>query len=79
MPGQLMYLCEAPSASEVRMFDGEPDVLSVSQVASLLGVVPATVRREIARGSLESIHVGACVRVTKAALLRYVGEADGDD
>lgn len=74
MAGQIVYLSDVPSASETRLFDGVPDVMDVGQVAELPGVVPMTVRREIARGCLESIHVGTCVRVTKTALLRYVGE-----
>lgn len=52
----------------------QPDVMNVPKVAELLGVAPATVRREIARGSLECVHVGASVRVTKTQLLKYVGE-----
>lgn len=74
MGGRVVYLTDVPSAGDVKLFDGEPDVMKVTKVAELLGVVPATVRREIARGRLESIHVGTSVRVTKTALLKYVGE-----
>ena len=76
MTGKIVYLSDVPSASETRLFDGVPDVMDVGQVAELLGVVPMTVRREIARGCLESIRVGTRVRVTKTALLRYVGEGE---
>ena len=72
--GQVVYLSEVPSAENVTLFDGEPDVMNVPQVARLLGVNPQTVRREIARGRLECVHVGKAVRVTKKQLLEYVGE-----
>ena len=72
--GRVVFLTEVPQANEVHLFEDQPDVLDVPQVASLLGVVPATVRREIARGALACIHVGTRVKVTKTALLRYVGE-----
>lgn len=74
MDGRIVYLSDVPKAQDVRLFDGQPDVMDVRQVAELLGVVPATVRREIARGALECIHVGTRVKVTKTQLLRYVGE-----
>lgn len=77
MEGRIVYLSEVPSAGEVRMFADEPDVMSVAKVAELLDVAPATIRREISRGNLECVHVGTCVRVTKAALLRYLGEQAG--
>lgn len=73
MGGRVVYLTEVPQEG-VHLFDGQPDILDVKQVASLLGVVPATVRNEIAKGALECIHVGTRVRITKTALLRYVGE-----
>ena len=76
MEGRVVYLTEVPSANEVHLFDNQPDVMGVNQVAELLGVVPATVRREIARGALACIHVGTRVKVTKTALLRYVGEVN---
>jgi len=74
MAGRIVYLSDVPSAEGAGMFGDVPDVMDVGQVAGVLGVVPMTVRREIARGRLESIHVGTRVKVTKAALLRYVGE-----
>ena len=78
MAGQLMYLSEAPSASEIELFGDQPDVLNIGQVASLLGVASATIRREIDRGNLGAVHVGRCVRVTKTALLEYLGEVEND-
>lgn len=72
--GRIVYITEVPKTNEVRLFENDPDIMSVQQVAQLLGAVPAMVRREIQRGSLECIHVGRSVRITKTALLRYVGE-----
>lgn len=72
--GRVVYITEVPKANEVKLFENEPDVMKVPQVADLLGVAPATIRREIARGRLDVIHVGSAVRITKTALLRYVEE-----
>lgn len=76
MAGRIVYLTDVPAAGESAMFADVRDVLSVPDVAELLGVAPATVRREIARGALECVHVGARVKVTKKQLLRYVGEVE---
>ena len=75
MTGRAVCLSKASNSDVVRMFADEPDVMSVRKVAELLDVVPATVRREISRGNLECAHVGKCARLTKAALLRCLGEA----
>lgn len=72
MSGRLMYIPD--EVIEHHLFAGRPDVMDVDQVGDALGVASATVRREIARGALECVHVGTCVRVTKTQLLRYVGE-----
>lgn len=65
--------------TETELFASQPDVMSVPKVAELLGVNAQTVRREIARGRLECIHVGKAVRVTKKQLLEYVGEVTSND
>ena len=75
MGPHIVYLSEVPSASDVKLFDGQPDVLGVGQVADLLGVAKATVRREIARGRMKCIHVGTRVKVTKGQLLEYIAGA----
>ncbi len=75
MVGRVVYLSDTPAPGAVQLFDCEPDVMSVPKVAELLDVSPITVRREIARGNLEVIHIGSAVRITKTALLRYMGEA----
>ena len=74
--GRIVYLTEVPRADEVRLFENEPDVMTKQQVAELLSVDPKTIGREIQRGRLECIHVGTRVRITKTALLRYVGEQE---
>lgn len=76
MDGRIVYLSDVPSAGDVKLFDGQPDVMGVGQVADLLGVAKATVRREIARGRMKCIHVGTRVKVTKTQLLEYVGEVN---
>ena len=74
MAGRIVYLSDVPPAGESEMFEGVRDVLSVPDVADLLGVAPATVRREIARGALECVHVGARVKITKKQLWRDGGD-----
>ena len=74
--GRIVYLTEVPRADEVRLFEKEPDVMTKRQVAELLSVDPKTIGREIQRGRLECVHVGTRVRITKTALLRYVGEQE---
>lgn len=58
------------------LFSEQPDVMTVPQVAELLGVSAITVRRELARGRLSCCHIGACVRITKQQLIDYVKEAN---
>ena len=66
---------DTPHFEDGVSFDDELDGMTVFEVAERLGVVPATIRREIKRGKLKAIHVGRSVRITKAALLKYVKEA----
>lgn len=51
---------------------------SVAEIAQLLHVAEKSVRREIDRGNLRSIRVGRSVRVTRQALMDYVGEGSAD-
>ena len=77
MRGQFIFVPDeqdAPSVGSAELFAGAPDVMSAAQAAELLGVCISTIRREIARGALEVVHVGRAVRITKTALLRYLGE-----
>lgn len=74
MDSKVMYLTEVPVPDGSQLFASEPDVMTVSHVSKLLDVAESTLRREIARGRLETVHIGSCVRVTKTALLRYIRE-----
>ena len=74
MSGRMVYLMDAPPAEGFRMWREFPDCMSVSQAADALGVSLRTMRRLIASGVLRVAHVGHSVRISKAALLEYIGE-----
>jgi excisionase family DNA binding protein len=48
-----------------------PDLLSVKEVASILGVHEQTVRRLIDRKKLTAIEVGRLVKVRRGSVLEY--------
>ena len=58
----------------VQLFADLPDVMDVPTVAGRLGVTKPTVYEAIKSGALRAFHVGRAVRVTKLALLEFVGE-----
>ena len=49
-----------------------PAVLSISDVAEILNVTPATVRRHIKTNDLPHIKVGRLVRIPKDSLIDYL-------
>lgn len=49
-----------------------PAVLSISDVAEILNVTPATVRRHIKTNDLPHIKVGRLVRIPKDSLIGYL-------
>jgi excisionase family DNA binding protein len=49
-----------------------PAVLSISDVAAILNITPATVRRHIKKRDIPSIKVGRLVRVPKDSLISYL-------
>ena len=49
-----------------------PAVLSISEVAEILNVTPATVRRHIKNNDLPHINVGRLVRIPKDSLIDYL-------
>ena len=49
-----------------------PVVLSISEVAEILNVSPATVRRHIKNNELPYVKVGRLVRIPKAILVDYL-------
>lgn len=52
-----------------------PDVGKVVDVASAMDCNVKTVYLEIQAGRLEAVHLGRAIRVTRAALLRFLGLA----
>ncbi len=49
-----------------------PVALSISDVAEILNVTPATIRRHIQRNELPHIKVGRLVRIPKDSLINYL-------
>ena len=49
-----------------------PAVLSISDVAEILNITPATVRRHIKKNDLPHIKVGRLVRIPKDSLIGYL-------
>ena len=49
-----------------------PAVLTVTEVAEILNVTPATVRRHIKKNDLPHIKVGRLVRIPKDSLIAYL-------
>lgn len=49
-----------------------PAVLSISDVAEILNITPATVRRHIKKDDLPHINVGRLVRIPKDFLIDYL-------
>lgn len=49
-----------------------PAALSISDVAEILNITPATVRRHIKNNDLPHIKVGRLVRIPKDSLIDYL-------
>ena len=49
-----------------------PAVLSISDVAEILNITPATVRRHIKTNDLPYIKVGRLIRIPKDSLISYL-------
>lgn len=60
------------NASELHVLHKLPDV------AERLGVCERTLRREIGRGTVRAVFVGALVRVSEAEVRRIVREGTGE-
>ncbi len=54
------------------MLKNYPVVLSISDVAEILNVTPATVRRHIRKKDIPSIKVGKLVRIPKDSFISYL-------
>lgn len=55
-----------------RYLEKYPPVLSVADVAQILGITPKTVRNLIKNGEIASIKVGRLIRVPKDRLVEYL-------
>lgn len=75
MGGRFVFIPDVskpPRAGRVELFADCADVNTVPQVAEAFGVCAQTVRRLIARGELETVHIGRAVRVTKTAMIDFI-------
>lgn len=53
-----------------------PDVMTADQVKEILGIGRDTVYNLIRCGRIQSVRIGRQIRVTKAALLRFLNETE---
>ena len=65
-------------AADVLRLDALPDVLTVGEVAEVLRCDPDTVYALVKAGDLSVVRLGRAYRVTRPALLAFLGLADGD-
>lgn len=49
-----------------------PDILSIAEVAEILHVTPATIRRHIKKNDIPYIKVGRLVRIPKDSFVAYL-------
>lgn len=54
------------------MSEPKPEAYSPEYAATLLGVHPETIRREIARGNLKAFRVGQQLRILRSDLRGYM-------
>ena len=59
-----------------KYLENYPPVLSVDEVADILGVTGKTIRHLIKAGDLGSIKVGRLIRIPKDRLVEYLGRQD---
>ena len=75
MSGRFVYvpdLADISNEQGAELFGSVKDVNTVSEVAEAFGVCAQTVRRLIASGELESVHIGRAVRVTRSAMVDFI-------
>lgn len=51
-----------------------PKALSISEVAEILNISPATVRRHIKNNEIPYVKIGRLVRIPKARLVAYLNQ-----
>lgn len=80
MGGRFVFIPEVaePSAERVELFAGVKDVNTVPEVAEAFGVCAQTVRRLIASGELDCVHIGRAVRVTKIQMLDFMERQEAE-
>lgn len=54
------------------MLKNYPAVLNISEVAEILSITPATVRRHIKANDIPCVRVGRLVRIPKDYLISYL-------
>ncbi|MHC5057875.1 MAG: helix-turn-helix domain-containing protein [Planctomycetota bacterium] len=69
MSGNVSLVKPQPKSSESFQ---EPLLLTVPEVAHLMGLSDKTVRREVVRGNLRTVRLGRSVRISRAELLSYI-------
>lgn len=77
MGGRFVYVPDSADVSDEQgpeLFGSVKDVNTVPEVAEAFGVCAQTVRRLIASGELESVHIGRAVRVTRAAMIDFIAK-----
>ena len=62
-----------PKISAIRNADDLPLVLKVPEVAKILGIGRNTAYNLVRSGAIKSIHVGRQIRVSRSALLEFLG------
>ena len=75
MNGRFVYvpdLADIANEQGAELFGSVKDVNTVPEVAEAFGVCAQTVRRLIASGELESVHIGRAVRVTRSAMVDFI-------
>lgn len=54
------------------MFKDYPDILTVPQIAEILGISKNTAYQMVKRGEIGSKHIGRKIKVPKVCLIDYV-------
>lgn len=75
MGGRFVFVpdpAEELNEGAFELFGNAKGVNTVPEVAEAFGVCPQTIRRLIASGELESVHIGRSVRVTRSAMVDFI-------
>lgn len=77
MPETVFLGTLRPAPASPELFADAPEVMGAKEVADLLGLSVATVRREIAERRLPAFRIRSRVMVRKAALTEYLLGLEG--